>query len=174
VFLPCRGLSAASTLPPNKYDADLQRAYREAAEALSPASAASWTPHSVSGGISISTRSLSGNVQATKGVGFVSSSPLPIMAMFGDTEHRKEWDSMVESSRTIETVDRLTAIAFSSFKAPWPISKREMLVIGRAQREPDGSFLTFATSIHYPRSSTTPSTSPRWRAWGSKEETAAV
>jgi hypothetical protein len=43
----------------------------------------------------------------------------------------------------------MTHIAFAMFKAPWPVSKREVILLGRSQREPDGSFLSYASSIPY-------------------------
>ncbi len=152
-------LCSASTLPPNAYEEDIIRARRLCLEAMNATSG--WVPHSTQSGIAISTRSIPNSAaKATKGEGNCSSPALLLFCLLSDTEHRKEWDSMVDSARELQRVDRLTRVAISIFKTAWPISRREMVVVGRGQREDDGSFFSFATSIDYP-SRPTPSGSTR-------------
>jgi len=140
----------ATTLPPNRYDGELQLACSMAKEALSASVARPWTPRSVQQGVSIFTRPcINSSLQEIKGVAILASSPLLLHALFSDMVHRVKWDPMVESSRDLEDIDRLTHIAYAMFKAPWPVSKREVIVLGRSQREPDGSFLSYAISIPY-------------------------
>lgn len=119
-------------------------------EALSTSPARPWTPHSVQSGVSIFTRpSSQSDLQEIKGVDVLSSSPILLHALFSDMEHRVKWDPMVKSSRDVESIDRLTTIFYALFKAPWPVSNREVVLLGRSQRESDGRFLSYAISIPY-------------------------
>ena len=135
-------------MPPTPYEEDIKRARRLCLEAMD---STGWVAHSTQSGIAISTRTLPNSAaKATKGEGQCSSPALLLFCLLSDTEHRKEWDSMVDSARELQRVDRLTRVAISIFKTAWPISRREMVVVGRGQREDDGSFFSFATSIDYP------------------------
>ena len=112
---------------------------------------AGWSAPSVQNGISISTSAVPNNPsKATRGEGTCASSAMTLFAVLGDPTYRTQWDPMIETSRVLRVVDRLTRIAHSLFKAPWPMSKREMIIVGRGQREDDGSFFSFATSVPYP------------------------
>ena len=145
-------MSTATTLPPSRYDEQLRRASSMAREALSASAARPWTAHSVQQGISIFTRPSASSVtpvQEVKGVCVLSSSPLLLHALFSDIGHRIQWDPMVASCRDVEDIDRLTHVAYALFKAPWPVSKREVILLGRSQREPHGSFMSYAVSIPY-------------------------
>ena len=58
---------------------------------------------------------------------------------------------MVEAIDVLERVDRLTQIGYSRFRAPWPISRRDMHIVGRGERmAADGSYLTYGASITNP------------------------
>ena len=147
--LPLSPSCAASNLPPNEYDDDIRRARQLCLDAMDATTG--WSPPSVSGGISISTSSIPNNPsKATRGEGTCSSSALLLFSVLGDPDYRTQWDPMIEQSRILRSVDRLTRIAHSTFKAPWPLGKREMVIVGRGQREDDGSFFSFATSVPYP------------------------
>ena len=64
---------------------------------------------------------------------------------------------MVEETHVLERIDRLTQIGYSIFKAPWPVSRRDMHIIGRGERLPaDGSYLTYGTSVTNPPSQQPP------------------
>ena len=64
---------------------------------------------------------------------------------------------MVESIRTLECIDRLTYIGYSLFRAPWPVSRRDMHIIGRGERvAKDGSYFTYGTSVTRPPTSQPP------------------
>ena len=121
-----------------------------AKEALYTSPARPWILQSVQSGVSISTRpSSQSDLQECKGEAVVSSCPVLLHALFGDIQRRVEWDPMVESGREIEAIDRLTTIVHALFKAPWPVSQREVVLLGRSQREVDGSFLSYSVSIPY-------------------------
>jgi len=121
-----------------------------AKEALFASTARPWTPHSTQQGISIFTRpSSNSSLKEIKGVDIISSSPILLHALFSDMGRRVKWDPMVGASRGVEEIDRLTHICYAIFKAPWPVSKREVILLGRSQQEPDGSFVSYASSIPY-------------------------
>ena len=141
--------SSASTLPPNQWDADIARARRLTLAALETEDG--WVSFATRGGISIFTKdSANSPLKSTKGVGVCNSPALLVFSLLGDCDHRCEWDPMLESARVLRVVDRLTRVAYSVFKTKWPISRREMVVVGRGQREDDGSLLSFATTVQYP------------------------
>jgi hypothetical protein len=125
-----RCITTATTLPPNQYDEQLQRVCLMAKEALSASTPRPWTPHSVQQGIAIFSRpSSNSTLQEIKGVDTLTCSPILLHALLSDIKHRVKWDPMVGSCRDVEDIDRLTHIAYATFKAPWPVSKREVVLI---------------------------------------------
>ena len=60
-------------------------------------------------------------------------------------------DPMVEGSELLQRIDRLTAVACSLFRAPWPVSRRDMHAIARGERIPTtGAYFTYGTSVTNP------------------------
>ena len=138
---------AASTLAPTPYDAELQRAR---AAVLDAVDSRAWQSSGTKDNVQLFTMT-SGSVVATKGVAVVAAHPLLIHALFGDTEQRKTWDAMVEEIHVLEHVDRLTQIGYSRFKTVWPVSKRDMHIVGRHERlASTGAYLTYGASIAHP------------------------
>ena len=110
-----------------------------------------WVPASTSEGISVSLRQDPNSLsKGAKGEGHCSANALLLFTLVGDPHRRHLWDRMVDNAKVLEHVDRLTRVALTTFRTMWPVSRREMLVVGRGQREDDGSFFSFATSIDYP------------------------
>ena len=58
---------------------------------------------------------------------------------------------MVEDTYVVERIDRLTKVGYSIFRAPWPVSRRDMHIIGRGERiAATNSYFTYGTSITNP------------------------
>ena len=57
----------------------------------------------------------------------------------------------------LERIDRLSQFGYSLFKAPWPVSRRDMHIVGRGERvAADGSYFTYGTSVTNPPTSHPP------------------
>ena len=137
----------ASTLAPTPHDDDLQRARAIVLEAIE---GRGWQSLGTKENVELYTNPHS-PFPATRGVATVDAHPLLLHALYADTEHRKTWDPMVESGQLLERIDRLTYVAYSLFRAPWPVSRRDMHIIGRGERLADsGAYLSYGTSITAP------------------------
>jgi hypothetical protein len=123
----------------------LKQAYNSIIESIN---ASDWSTPSIKQSISMSTRSQPNtSLLATKGVGIVNLEASVIHQLFSNPEYRSLYDPLYDSGRIHQSIDRLTHIKFTQFKAPWPVSKREVLSINRSTRLSDGSILDYATSI---------------------------
>jgi len=137
----------AIDLPSSPYDAHLQTAFNKVMSALE---SDDWDERYVhKDQVKVSTRSLPDSIyEQVKGDGIiVGATAEAVIEIFIDPDHRELHDPTAHSCRVLFDIDRLTRIEYSTFKAPWPVSFRDLLAVGRVQRMANGALLNYATSV---------------------------
>jgi len=139
----------AIDLPSNSYDTELDRAYKSGLDAIQSGPDQGWLTRGSKELVDIYTRSMSDSpYEQIKGVGFMEGvTPEEIIELFIDPDHRQEHDPTAATCKVVQEIDRLTRIEYSTFKAPWPVSFRDLLAVGRVKRFENGALLNYATSI---------------------------
>jgi len=137
----------AVDLPVNRYDSHLHTAFDKVVAALQ---STDWsTRHVHKDQVTVSTRSVPNSVyEQVRGDGvIVGASPEAVIEIFIDPDHRSLHDPTAHSCKVLYDIDRLTRIEYSTFSAPFPVSYRDLLAVGRVQRMANGALLNYATSI---------------------------
>jgi hypothetical protein len=144
-----------SDLSPNQYDAILKQSFATVLDALS---ASDWSSQSGTATVEQSSRPQPGSsLFETRGIGEIPLDCFTILHLFGQGKYRPLYDTLFDRQPHYQSIDRLTSIKFSQFKAPWPVSKREVLSINRTVKLPNNgeshsqsALLSWATSIEVP------------------------
>jgi hypothetical protein len=131
-------------LPPSQYDAVLAKAYTEALSAVRAQGATDgWVFNSRQEEVDIFMKSTPGStVNSCKGVGIINCDVDTAELVFNNNMYRTKWDDICEESKELKVIDWRTSIMYNSFSAPWPVSARDFLAVGRAKDEPLGPKLS--------------------------------
>lgn len=94
----------------------------------------------------------------SKGVMRLPFSKESIAEAYMDPRHRKQWDDSYEGFTALELPDSVqnteaccTGYRLIRLASFWPVSKRELSVVLRQERNDDGSILIWATSYEHPQ-----------------------
>jgi hypothetical protein len=74
-----------------------------------------------------------------------------VLYVFSTLAGRHEWDEMYDNGRELGVVDEALTIsaAYLKFKAPWPVTPRDMVVAGRTVTKDHGSVWLISTSVEH-------------------------
>ncbi len=89
-------------------------------------------------------------LNGTKGVGPINMPADVVAYVFFNSPRRHLWDEMFEDTKVLERIDQRTFVNWTSFKAPWPISGRDFVGIGRYEVWEDGSIFIYNCSVTHP------------------------
>lgn len=109
-----------------------------------------WVPAGTQKGIAIYTKVIKingANVTISKGVGRVSAAPEVVREIWGDVEHRNDWDEMFNQGRLVEKVNETTIVSYYAANAPWPVTGRDMVFATRFEYKDDGEIWGYNVSV---------------------------
>jgi len=143
--------SSNAPLPPSPYDAALATARTAALSAvLSEGETDGWVFNSRQQDVDIYLKTVPGSsVNCSKGVGIIDAPMDEIENVFDDQTYRKEWDEICIDARTVKRLDWRTSVVYTAFGAPWPVSARDFLAVGRVEDEPLGPEKSKGVRFHY-------------------------
>jgi len=67
---------------------------------------------------------------------------------------RQVWDKDLVEFKVLQKVDEDTNVFYSLNNAPFPVAKRDLVIVTRAAPEADGKFLLVSTSVNYDHQAT--------------------
>jgi START domain/Integral peroxisomal membrane peroxin len=138
-------------VPPSKYDDMLAGAYERALEAVNSGEEAGWKFHARMDEVDIFLRSIPGTaINCTKGVGTIHAPVDVVQDVFTNFDIKHLWDEMFDFGRVLEIVNLRIRISYSAMKAPWPVTPRDVVVIGRSVTLPDGARMIYSCSCEHP------------------------
>ncbi len=110
-----------------------------------------WSFHSRMRDVDISIKT-SGTVNISKGEGVVPAPAAVVAHVFTDMKGRSGWDELFDFGRDLEVLDEELKLVCShmAFKAPWPVTPRDLVVAGRTIVQDDGSIWLISCSVDHP------------------------
>jgi hypothetical protein len=127
--------------------------------ALAPAVAAAgdkpdkfdWKEINDKDGIKVYRKGVEGSkIVAFRGVGIVDASPLKVLYVIGENEHRGEWVDRLYISEVLEQVSQSEFVLYAAYKLPL-FSNRDYVYRGKAFSRPDGSVVVNIKSEEHPK-----------------------
>jgi hypothetical protein len=139
-------------LPPNPYDDLLSYAKTQAISAIESEGATNgWVFHSRKDEVDIYLKTEPGStINMCRGNGEINADVETIGMVFRDFAHRCEWDLMCAETREIQPLDWRSGVQYSLFKAPWPVSARDFLAVGRYETNTlgkKGNYFSWSASL---------------------------
>jgi hypothetical protein len=115
-------------------------------------------------GIKVYRKGVEGSkIVAFRGVGVIDASPLKVLYVIGENEHRGEWVDRLYISDVLEQVSPSEFVLYAAYKLPI-FSNRDYVYRGKAFSRPDGSVVVNIKSEEHPKAPKTVGV----RAWLNK------
>jgi hypothetical protein len=119
-------------LPPNQFNDLITKAHDLGMKSIREDERSGWKLTQTKDGVEVWMKQDDGsNITCTKGVGEIQAPAEAIWFVWNNHNYRAQWDDMWDRGSTVEDLDSLTTCAWTQFKAPWPVSARDFVVVGR-------------------------------------------
>jgi hypothetical protein len=122
----------------------------------SEAAAAGWEKIDDSDGVKVYRKEVPGSpLVAFKGETVISAPIEKLLWVLADNDHRTEWVDRLEKSIVLERNGEYEYVVYQHFDLPFPISDRDYVFRGRAERSKSGAVILHLHSVRHPKAPAT-------------------